>query len=168
MLLTSVDGGTSVLEFEFFTAKFDLFKLDLPVSLAANGNIVDLASVMAGVDATENCFSTICIGIAQSESKDRFVEELLVDHVVEGGCDVVDSNCVIRKTQDAIESTSVMVSVLQHATGLGDLLAKSKGQTRLLDSLCKLLPFDSEIPNAEIVLRDETLEGARNIGYFEF
>ena len=44
------------------------------------------------------------VGVAEIESKDGLIEQLLIHHVVERRWDVVDRNGVVAQTQNAIKS----------------------------------------------------------------
>lgn len=118
----------------------DAIKVDLPVSLAADGNVDDLASVVVLIRATKDNLGSIAI-LAEVKGEDGLVDQLLVNHVVERRHDLVDRDRVIAHAQNAIE------------------FAEGKGQTRLLGSLGEVLVLDGEVTNLQGVLGDETLHG---------
>lgn len=55
----SVNGRAGILKFQNVVTKFDAFKFDLPVRFLAKGDVVDLAGIMLGVNATEYCLTAI-------------------------------------------------------------------------------------------------------------
>lgn len=85
---TSVEDSTSALELGSLVTERNRFDVDLPVGLAAERDVLDLALVVVLVDTTENSLATLVI-MAEVESKDRLVNELLVDHLVERRDDLV-------------------------------------------------------------------------------
>ena len=102
--LTSIDSSTSVLQLKNVITKLDLLKLNLPVSLAANGNVVQLPIEGAFVDASENGFAAILLRRSQAEREDRLIQKTLVDHLVEWRGNVVHRNGIVSKAKDTIES----------------------------------------------------------------
>jgi len=88
---------------------------------------------------------TLLVGVTQIEAEDRLVEQLLVDHVVEGRDDPVDGDGVVGQTQDAIEA------------------AKRKGQARLAGRLSEVLVLDLQIADANDVVGDEATQAARAV-----
>jgi hypothetical protein len=99
--LTSVDGSASGLELEDLLAEHDLLNSDLPVSLPPHGNVLNLALVVGGVDSSEGRDTLLGVG-SEPEGKDGGVEEALLDHVVEGGDDVLDSDVVVTESEDSV------------------------------------------------------------------
>jgi hypothetical protein len=93
---SGVDGRAGALQLELLVAKANLLKLDLPVTLTADGHILDLASVGRLVDTAKDGVASVLLGRAEAEGEDGLVEETLVEHVVEGGHDVVDRDGVVR------------------------------------------------------------------------
>lgn len=98
---SSVDSSTSVFQFESLISELDLFKLNLPVSLATNGDIVNVSSVVSLVDSTEYSFTLFWVG-TEPEGENGVVEKTLVDHVVERRNDVLDRDSVVSETEDTV------------------------------------------------------------------
>lgn len=149
---SSVNGGTRVLELELFVAKRNSLELDLPVALAPDGHVLDLASVRRVVDTAKHGLASILFRGAETEGEDGLVDQLLVDHIVERRDNVVDTavssiandnsrDGVVAETEDTVK------------------FAKRKGKSGLLGSLCKVLVFDGEVADRDDVTRDEALEG---------
>jgi hypothetical protein len=130
----SIDGGASVLKLENLITESNRLELNLPISLATNGNVIDLASVVVGVNATKDGLAWVFLRVTDTEREDRFVEKTLVEEFVEGRSDVIDRNRVIGKTEDTIE------------------LSKSEGKTRLLQCFGKQQRIYFEIANGEGIL----------------
>lgn len=95
----SVQDGTGRLELSSLVAESDGIKIDLPVSLAAKGEVGHLASVVVLVDATKHGLGLrlLVIGVAQIERKHRVVKETLLDGRVEWRWDAVDTDRVVAK-----------------------------------------------------------------------
>lgn len=142
-----VEDDTGVLELGSVVAEGDGIKVDLPVSLAAEGNVDHLAGVVALVDATESGLGlvTLLVGVAQVEGEDGLVQETLVQRVVEGRDHLVDGDGVEAQTQDTVEA------------------AKGEGQTRLLGRLGKVLVLDLQVADRQSILRHETAQAARAV-----
>lgn len=98
---TSVDGSARGLELESLLAEHDLLNCDLPVSLPPEGNVLDLALVVGRVDSSEGCDTLLRVG-SEPEGEDGGVEEALLDHVVEGGDDVLDGDVVVGESEDSV------------------------------------------------------------------
>jgi hypothetical protein len=98
---SGVNGSAGAFEFKLFISELDLLELNLPVSLAANGDVVNVTSVVSLVDTTESCDTLFRVG-SEPESENGVVEKTLVDHVVEGGDDVLDRDRIVSKTEDTI------------------------------------------------------------------
>lgn len=98
---TRVDRGARVFQLERLVSELDLFELDLPVTPPPHGDILDLALEVLLVDATKDGLALLGVG-AHPERKDGFVEEALVEHVVEGGDDVRDRDGVVAETENAV------------------------------------------------------------------
>lgn len=146
---TSVKNGTGVLLLSNLVAESNRVEVDLPVSLAAERNVLDVALVVGLVNTTkDNLALTLLVG--QVEGKDGLVQELLVDHLVEGGDDVVDRDGVVGQAHDTIKAT------------------KGKGQTGLLGSLGKVLALDLEVTDLDIIVGDETRQAAGSVVDLEF
>lgn len=100
---TSVNNSTGALKFSLIFAKLDAVQLYLPVSLATNWKLDEFALVMALIDSTESgnrvCFATE----SKVEGEDWFIEETLLDHVVERWNHSINGDCVVSETHDTIE-----------------------------------------------------------------
>lgn len=101
MRRTSVDSSSSVLQLQLLISKLNLLQLNLPVSLPPNRYVVDLTRVMTRVKTTERRLALFRVR-AKPESKDGVVEEVLVDHLVEGGDDAGDGDGVVGETEDTV------------------------------------------------------------------
>lgn len=88
---------------------------------------------------------TVLVGVTQVEAEDRLVDELLVDHVVEGRDDLVDGDGVVAQTQDTVEA------------------AKGKGQARLAGRLSEVLVLDLQIADLKDVIGDEAAQAAGSV-----
>lgn len=141
---TSVKDDTSVLQLSDVITKGNGVEVNLPVSLAAKGDVDHLASVVALINATEGGLGAIAIlvGVAQVESKLRLIQKSLVDHVVKGRNHLIDGDGVVSQTQDTIET------------------AESEGQTGLAGGLGKVLLADLQVADLQGILRDETAQTA--------
>lgn len=98
---SGVDRSAGALQLEDLVSELDLLELDLPVSLAADGDVVDVSSVVRLVDTSE-CRDTLFGVRAEPEGKDGVVEETLVDHVVERRDDMLDRDRVVSETEDTV------------------------------------------------------------------
>lgn len=180
---SSVDGSTGALELERLLAKLDLLELDLPVALAADGDVINLARVVLVVDGAKGGLALLGIR-AEPESEHGRVEQTLVDHVVERRDDVLDRNRVVGKTEDTVEPGGS--GCQRRASGLMDVasthLAKAKvkpgsvgGHSSAL-MYCSTVPQaltdrrfskvdvrDLEVGDAEDIVRDDTLERAGSV-----
>ena len=142
----SVENDTSVVEIGGLLAKGDGVEVDFPVCLAAEWNLDQLASVVVAVNTTKGSLRlATVIGAAQVEGKDRFINQLLLNHVVEWWRDVVDRNGVITETQDTIKST------------------KGKSQARLAGGFTEELVLDLKVSNPQNVLGDVACNLARAV-----
>ena len=139
-----VEDGTGVVQRSRLVTEGDLIEVDLPVSLAAEGNLGQLAGVVVLVDTTEQglALGTLIVGVAEVEAEDGLVEKTLVDHAVERRHNAVDGDGVIAKTHDAVETT------------------KGEGKTGLRGRLSEELVLDLEVANLNGVLADVALEAA--------
>jgi hypothetical protein len=146
-----VQNHTSVFNLSSRCAKGDGIEGDLPVSLAPQWNICDLARVVGLVDATECDLRGVFTlrGVAEIESEDWFVYKTLVDHLVEWRWDSIDTDPVVTETQDAIES------------------AESEGKTWLGGSLGEELVLDRQVTNGDSVLGDVAAKLARAVSDLE-
>jgi len=59
---TGVDSGASAVEVELVVAKGNLLEFNFPVSPASNGDVVDLASIRAFVDAAKDGLAAVVLG----------------------------------------------------------------------------------------------------------
>lgn len=134
---TSVEDSTSALELGSLVTERNRFDINLPVGLAAERDVLDLALVVVLVDTTENSLATLVI-TAEVESKDGLVNELLVDHLVERRDNLVDGDGIVAETQDTVEA------------------AEGEGQTGLTSGLSKVLSLDLEVTDGEVIIGDET------------
>lgn len=132
----SVENDASVLHLSNLVAKSNGLEVDLPVSLAPKGDVVELALIFVLVDATKDNFALV-IFIGNVEGEDGFVQEFVVDHLVEGRDNAVDGNGIIAEAEDAIEA------------------AKGKCQTGLARCLCKVLVLNLEVADLEDVVGDK-------------
>jgi hypothetical protein len=147
---TSVQNDTSVLELSSLVAERDGVQVDLPVCLAAQGNLGNFSSVVVLVNsAKDNLGRLIAILAREVEGKDGLVDEALVDHLVEGRDDAVDGQSVEAHAQNTVET------------------AESKGKTGLAGGLGKVLTLDLEVTNGESVLGDETLHATGAVADLE-
>lgn len=88
--------------------------------------------------------------MAELECEDGLVEELLVDHLVEGGYDAVNGDAVKCEAEDAIK------------------LSECESEAGLRGRLCKVLMLYDEVSDAESVLGDEPLHCAGSILDLEY
>jgi hypothetical protein len=130
---TSVQNGTSVLEFGRFLAKDDGIKVDLPVGLAPQRKLGELAGVVKLIDTTKDNLG-VGLGITQVEGELLLVEKVLVDHVVERWDDLVDRNRVVSKSENTVEAS------------------KSESETWLSCGFCKVLTLEFQVANLDSVL----------------
>lgn len=142
---TSVDSSTGVLEIELLLAETDLLKLDLPVSLPPDGDILELTAVGGIVDTTKDGLTSVGLARPETEGEDRLVKQVLSEHVVEWRDDVVDRDSIVGETQDTVK------------------LAKGESESGLLGRLGKVLVLDRKITDGDGVLRDEALERSRAV-----
>lgn len=142
-----VKDGTVSLKVSGLVAKGNGIEVNLPVSLAAEGDVGDLALVVRGIEATKGSLAliTFLVGVAEVEGEDRLVNSLLVNKVVEGGNNLVDGNGVVTKTEDTVEA------------------AEGKGKAGLASSLGKVLLLDLKVANGDVILGDETSQAARAV-----
>lgn len=146
-----VKDDTGVLKLGNVFAKGNGIKVDLPVGLAAERNVDQLAGVVALVHTTKGGLGvvTLLVGVAQVESKLGLIQKLLVQHVVEGRDHLVDGDGVVSQTQDTIKA------------------AEGKGQTRLASSLGEVLLLDLQVADLQGVLRHEAAQAARAVADLE-
>lgn len=142
-----VEDGTGVVQRSRLVTEGDLIEVDLPVGLAAEGNLGQLASVVVLVDTTEQglALSTLVVGVAEVEAEDGLVEKTLVNHAVERRNNAVDGDGVIAKTHDTVET------------------AKGEGKTGLRGRLSEQLVLDLEVADLNGVLADVALKAARAV-----
>lgn len=143
----SVQDNTGVLQLGSAVTEGDGIKVDLPVRLAAERNVDQLASVAALVNTTESGLGLIAflVGVTKVEGKDGLVQEALVECVVEGRDHLVDGDGVKAQTQDTVET------------------AKGESQTRLLSRLGKVLVLDLQVTNLQGILGHEAAQATRSV-----
>jgi hypothetical protein len=141
---TGVEDGTSVLLLSNLIAESNGFEVNLPVSLAAEGNVLDVSSELGLIDTTKGSLA-LAILVIEVESKDGLVQKLLVDHLVEGRDHAVHGNAVIAETEDTVEAT------------------KGESQTGLLSGLSEVLVLDLEVADGDNIIGDETRQAARSV-----
>lgn len=101
---TSVNGSAGVLELKLITAKADLLQFNFPVSLSAHRSVREFALEGGFVDTTKGSLSSVFLRISHTESEHWLIKEALVHEVIKRRYDVADSNRIISKTEDAVES----------------------------------------------------------------
>jgi hypothetical protein len=139
-----VEDGTGVVQRSRLATEGDLVEVDLPVSLAAEGNLGQLAGVVVLVDAAEQglALSTLVVGVAEVEAEHGLIKKTLVNHAVERRDNAVHGDGVVAKTHDTVEA------------------AKGEGKTGLRGSLSEQLVLDLEVANLDGVLADVALKAA--------
>lgn len=132
-------------------AECDGVELDLPVSLASQWDVGDIASVVGLVKTTEcNLGCVLSLGgVAKVESKDWLVQKLLVEHVVKWRWDSIDTDSVITETQDAIKST------------------EGKSKAWLGSRFSEKLILDGQVTDGDGVLGNVAAERARAVSDLE-
>lgn len=142
-----VEGGSGVkydagvVEIGLGVAEGDGVEVDLPVGLAAEGNVGQLASVVGLIDTTEDGLGLALI-VGEVEGEDLLIKETLLDHAVEGGDDLVDRDGVEAETQDTVEA------------------AEGKGESGLLNGLAEELILDHQVADGDLVLGDVAADAA--------
>ena len=144
---TGIKDDTSVVKLGNAVTESNSIQVNLPVGLAAEGDLDELASVVVLVDTTEGSLGVIAllVGVTQVEGEDRLIQEALVQHVVKGRDHLVNRDGVITQTQNTIES------------------AEGKGQSRLASSLSEVLLLDLQVADLQSILRDETAQATGTI-----
>ena len=147
---SGVKDDTSVVHLSGLLAEGDGIKVDLPVGLAPQWDLGELARVVALIDTTEsgNGLLTL-VGVAEVEGEDGLVQQTLIEHVVEGRNDLVDGDGVVAKTHDTVEA------------------AKGKGKAGLRGSLGKVLVLDLQVANLEDIVGNEAAELTRAVADLE-
>jgi len=141
-----VQNDTGVVHLGSLLAESDGIKVNLPVSLAPQRELDELAAVVALVDATESGLRLLLvIGVAEVEGKDGLVKQALVEHVVERRNDTLHADGVVAKTHDAIEP------------------AEGKGETGLRCGLGKVLVLDLEVADLEDIVGDVSAQLAGSV-----
>jgi hypothetical protein len=141
-----VKDDTSVVHLGGLLAKCDRIKVNLPVRLAPQGKLDELASVVALVDAAESSLGLLLlVGIAEVESEHGLVEQALLEHVVERRHNALDADGVVAETHDAIEP------------------AESKGETGLRGGLSEVLVLHLKVADLEDVVGNVTAQLARAV-----
>ena len=138
---SGVEYDAGVVEVRLDVAEGDGVEVDLPVGLAAEGNVGQLAGVVGLVDATEDGLR-LGLVVGEVEGEDLLIEEALLDHAVEGGDDLVDRDGVEAEAQDAVEAT------------------EGEGKSGLLDGLAEELVLDHQVADGDLVIGDEATDAA--------
>lgn len=139
-----VENDTGVLELANLIPEGNSIEVNLPVGLATQGDLDDLAVNVVLVDAAKNGFRLVVL-VGEVECKDGLINELLIDHLVEGRDDLVDRQPVKAQAEDAIEST------------------KGERQARLLGSLGEVLVLDLDVADLNDIVGNETRQAARAV-----
>jgi len=138
---TGVKDDTSVVHLSGLLAESDGIEINLPVGLASQWDLGQLAGVVALVNTTEGGNRLLTrVGVAEVEGENGLVKKTLVEHVVKGRNDLVDGDGVVAKTHDAVKA------------------AKGEGKTGLRCGLGEVLVLDLEVANLEYIVGDETAE----------
>jgi hypothetical protein len=139
-----VKDGTGVVQRSRLVTEGDLIEVDLPVGLAAEGNLGQLASVVVLVDTTEQglALSALIVGVAEVEAEHGLVEQTLVDHAVERRDNAVHGDGVVAETHDTVEA------------------AEGESEAGLRGSLSEQLVLDLEVADLDGVLADVALKAA--------
>ena len=130
-----IENDTGVVKIGCVFAKGDRVQVDFPVRLASERDLGQLARIVGAVDTAEGRLGLgTVVGVAEIEGEDGLIDQILINHVVKRGRDMIDRDGIVTETQDAIET------------------AKGKGQTRLAGCFSEQLVLDLKISNAESVL----------------
>ena len=142
-----VEDGAGAFDLGRLVAEGDGLEVDLPVGLAAEGDLGQLAAEVGPVDAAECGQGVVAfgVGVAEVEREDGLVDQVLVDHVVEGWYDLVDADAVVAQAEDAVEA------------------GKGEGETGLLSDFAEVLLLNLEVAYLNCVLRDESLDATRSV-----
>lgn len=138
---SGVEYDAGVVEVRLDVAEGDGVEVNLPVGLAAEGDVGQVAGVVGLVDSAEDGLG-LGLVVGEVEGEDLLVEEALVDHAVEGGDDLVDGDGVEAETQDAVEAT------------------EGEGESGLLNGLAEELVLDHQVADGDLVLGDESADAA--------
>lgn len=145
-----IQDDTSVVHLSGLVAEGDGIKVNLPVGLAPQGNLGQLASVVALINTTKGSLGfLVLVGVAKVEGENRLVQKTLVEHVVEGRHDAVDTDGVVAKAHDAVEP------------------AEGKSEARLRGGLGEVLVLHLEVANLEDIVGDEAAERAGSVADLE-
>lgn len=144
---SGIEDNAGVLKLSGRVAEGNGVEVDLPVRLATEWEISEVAGETVIVDTAKDGLGFIAfgVGVTEVECEDLLVEEALVDHVVEGWDDLVHADGVEAETQDTVET------------------AEGEGQSWLFGGLGEVLTLDGEITDREVVVGDEALHGARAV-----
>lgn len=139
-----VKDGTGVVQRSRLVTEGDGVEVDLPVGLAAQRDLGELAGVVVLVDTTEHglALGVLIVRVAEVEAEDGLIEQVLVKHAVERRDDAVHRDGVVAETHDTVEA------------------AKGKGETRLRSRLGEELVLDLEVANLDGVLANIALKAA--------
>lgn len=137
----SVKNDTGVLKLGNLIAKSNGIEVNLPIGLAAKGDILNLTLVVVLVDSAKDGLA-LALGVGKVEGEDRLIKKALIDHLEEGGDDAVDGDAVVGEAENTIEP------------------AKSEGQAGFFGGLGKVLILDLEIADGKDVVGDKTTQAA--------
>ena len=133
---TGVQNDTSVVHLSSLIAKGDGIEVNLPVGLAPQWDLSELARVVTLINAAESGDRLLLlVGVSEIKGEDGLVQKSLVEHVIERRDNLVHADCIVAQTHDAVEP------------------AEGKSKTRLRGCLGKVLVLDLQIANLESVLR---------------
>ena len=137
---SGIEDSTSIVHLSSLLAKSDGVKVNLPVSLAAEGKLGDLAGIMRRVNAAKDGLRLLLASGSKVKGKNGIIQKPLVDHVVEWRGDSVDGDGIIAQSQNAIEP------------------AESKSKPRLIGSLSKELILDFQVADCHGIPRNKAAE----------
>lgn len=141
---TGVEDNTVALKVRNIIAIANGIEVHLPVGLAAERDLGDLASVLLIVDTAKHNLG-LAVLVSEIEREDGLINELLLNHLVERRGDAIHSDPRVAETENAIKAT------------------KGESQAGLAGSLGKELVVDGNVTNGHSVLRDEAAETTRAI-----
>jgi hypothetical protein len=141
-----VEYHAGVIHLGSLLAERDGIKVNLPVGLAPQRKLDELARVVALVNAAKGGLGLLLlVGVAEVEGEDGLVEEALFKHVVEGRHDAVHADGVVAETHDAVEP------------------AEGKGKTWLRSRLGEVLVLHLEVANLEDIVGHEAAQLAGSV-----
>lgn len=145
---TSVEDGTSVLKFGDLIAKSNGVEVNLPIGLAAERNVLNLARVVGLINATKGSHRTF-IAASKVEGENRLIQKLLVHHLVKGRNNTIDGNGIVAKAKNTVKA------------------AKGKGKAGLAGSLGKVLALDREVADSDNIVGNESSQATRSVVDFK-